>query len=615
LAAEQQARAEVAARGRARARRFTAVLAVSLLVAVALAALAQVARQTAIDERNRAIPGQLAAQSQATLRDFPARGLLLAVEAQRAMLANDADVPAADAALTEALSFTGGTVLARQTSDVTASKVSHDSSKVAIGMKNGSVQVTSLGPMGRGRVAVLRGPRRDVADVFFSADDRWLIVTHRDLRTTDEDDRIVRLWDLRTSPPAARVLPGEGKRFGFVALSPDGRWILASTTTDRSVRLWDLRAAVPTARFRVPAGRGADAAFSPSGKWAVVIAGGQRRARIWDLTKGGWTALPGVRAALMGNAGSGAARAWRNLWVVTRGGGTTMLWDLTGDHPLRRPLRLARPLGEVRALTTSRDGRWLVGAEPYSLLVWRLSGPRAGTPRRVPSPGGYLESVAISRNSRWLVVTASTQLGYGGQGRILNLSAPLPVGGEFEGWLSYGTSTMSTAGGRFAHTDLETGIVRVSDLAATTGQQPPTVDVSALGREVRSFFVTSNDRWLVDAVDKTVAILDVRQLCEAECTISPIVLHAHEEQVTSAIVSPNLSWLVTHSADRTTRLWDFRAVRSGAQRPRLKVTKANRAALIARACETAGRNLTRAEWTTYFGDTDYRRSCPEQRAQ
>jgi WD40 repeat protein len=29
------------------------------------------------------------------------------------------------------------------------------------------------------------------------------------------------------------------------------------------------------------------------------------------------------------------------------------------------------------------------------------------------------------------------------------------------------------------------------------------------------------------------------------------------------------------------------------------------------ACELAGRNLTRAEWQTYFGEQPYRRTCPQ----
>jgi hypothetical protein len=30
-----------------------------------------------------------------------------------------------------------------------------------------------------------------------------------------------------------------------------------------------------------------------------------------------------------------------------------------------------------------------------------------------------------------------------------------------------------------------------------------------------------------------------------------------------------------------------------------------------RACARANRNLTRAEWTNYFGDEPYRATCPE----
>ena len=616
LAAEQQARAEVEARGRTRLRRLVVGLVVLLVLAGAASIVAVDQWQTAIDERDRAAPAQLAAQSQATLRDFPQRGLLLAVEAQRAMEAAGARVPAADSALTEALSFASGTVLARQASDVTAAAVSHDSSRVAIGTKDGTVQVARLTDEADHPVAVLRGPREDVAFVGFSRNDRWLVVGYRDLRTIDEDDRVVRLWDLSATPPKGVALPGEGKRFGRFVMSRDGRWLVTVSTTDRTVRLWDIAAATPAARGTVLAGPGAQratVAISPTSRWAAVVAGNPPQARLWDLRRGTSTALPGRGAAVLTEAAHGESSNARDLWVVTHVGATTTLWDLTRDDPTRRALRVAGGIGKAGALTTSRDGRWLVGAAPSELLIWELDGSRAGTPARLDSEGVFLESVAISPNSHWLVATASTQLGYGGELRVVALDTPAAAGAPTRARFAYGAAATSRSGRWAGLTDPATGILRILDLGATSGPVPSTFDVPGFGGEVTSFFVTADDRWLVDAVDKTVRVLGLESLCAgAECTITPIVLHGHDGKVTSATVSPNRRWLVTTSADRTTRVWDFPAGPQTQASPQARIdgTNANRATLIARACRIAGRNLTADEWRTYFPDKGYRKTCP-----
>ena len=323
--------------------------------------------------------------------------------------------------------------------------------------------------------------------------------------------------------------------------------------------------------------------------------------------------MPG-RGAILTDV-NGKSRDARDLWVVTHDRATTTLWDLTRDDPTPRALTVAGGIGEARALTASRDGRWLVGAAPYELLIWELNGTRAGTPARLDSEGVFLQSVAISPNSHWLVATASTQLGYGGELRVVALDTSAADGAPTRARVSYGATATSPSGRWVGLTDLATGILRISDLGAKSGPPPTTVDIPGFGGEVTSFFVTADDRWLVDAVDKTVKLLGLESLCAAaDCKNTPIVLHGHDEQVTSATASPNRRWLVTTSADHTTRVWGLPATdpqTEASRHSRIDLTNTNRAALIAHACRTAGRNLTQDEWKTYFPDKGYRKTCSQ----
>jgi WD40 repeat protein len=79
------------------------------------------------------------------------------------------------------------------------------------------------------------------------------------------------------------------------------------------------------------------------------------------------------------------------------------------------------------------------------------------------------------------------------------------------------------------------------------------------------------------------------------------LLIGHDDQVLAVAFSPDGKSLASGSADHTIALWQVAS----------RLVGESSQDWLARACELAGRNLTRAEWGQYLPDQAYHKTCDQ----
>jgi len=181
----------------------------------------------------------------------------------------------------------------------------------------------SLGQVGGGNLATLKGHDSWVTGIAVSPDGSWV--------ATSSKDRTVRVWDLLTGE-SMHVLSGHADNVSAVCSSPDGQRLVTSSR-DGTARVWDVL----------------------SGAELVLIKGHEAAVNCCAVF---------VRPAA-------GPEQWRQLVATGSDDMTARVWNLNSGAPV---FTLEGHRGKIRAVAAARDGSFVVtGSDDAAARVWCMS--------------------------------------------------------------------------------------------------------------------------------------------------------------------------------------------------------------------------------------------------
>lgn len=442
--------------------------------------------------------GELAAQAQGALASLPQRSLLLAVAG---VGATDTPEQVALDTLYTAVAHTNGESIANHDSPIAAASTTADGGLLATGGEEG-----------------------------------------------------IRLWALEASDGTASRVAELAEPARFVALSPDGRWLVAAG--DGRVLLYALSGGSPG----LPETLAEDTAVTtlaispdgPGGPWLIVADE--------DGVLRGWPLGGATRGQAVTLSGSGRARpdgAVTELAFTPDGGlllsggadRVVRLWNLGPTSQLSRFVASLNPRDSaISALAISADGTWMAaGAGDGSIHLWRLN------------PEGFSAGPAVKT---------------GHQGAITTLAFS-PDGA----WLLSGSTD------RNARLWAESGFSATgADAVVLTGHSQPIV---------AAIFSPDSQYVVTGGADRALLVWRL-----AEPSAEALRLHGHDGAVTAIFVAGGR--LLSAGADGQQRRWPLPPERADARAA--AVAALPLAEVRALACTIAGRTLTPDEVTRFFGD-------------
>jgi len=418
------------------------------------------------------------------------------------------------------------------------------------------------------------------------------------------DNDIITLWEiglpLEVSSPSIKVATDALDQVSALEFSPSGK-ILASSTYDKTI-VWDFS---DPSKLN-PSGKsltGSNPVFSPDGKTIATtddcsgvdsLGGCISKTFLWDITK--FAEPVSLAAPLRGSAYDFGPNG-KTLFSLGSDG--DIFWDITDPtHPIMLGMPIARniycaptliPDSKTMALLDTADDLrlWDVSNPGKPVLLGELPANDNGCPQAF-SPNGRL---LAARNSSGIFLWD-----------VSNPSAPKPFG-QLSGHRSFVGIEGTVSDFVFSpdnRTLLSAGWDGLIILWNISGSNAPAQFGTPLkistSTEGMLLAISADGRTLASAAGSSISLWDISD------PSAPVLLgelpgrstDSFGSGISSFAFSPDDKILVSGSRDGSILLWDVD--------PQSWVT---------RACQKAGRNFTRDEWTQYFPDEEYHATCPQ----
>jgi WD40 repeat protein len=273
-----------------------------------------------------------------------------------------------------------------------------------------------------------------------------------------------------------------------------------------------------------------------------------------------------------------------NQWLVTAGGTTARLWNLTDSNNYPRILQIQE--GRIRLAAISPDNRWLVVASDRIAYLWDLTDLDAHM-RALPSHKDSITALAVSPDSRRLAIASLDEVI-----RVWNLAetgidpVTLPVPGSSVNvmevspdnrWLITGNQDGTTYMWELTNLDAKPLVLPGGENSITAIALSPDGRLLAAGSDdtyvwdlthpepattrielpsdsfVNALAFSPDNRWLVTGNENGTA--QVRDVTNLEP--QPTYWHGHEGAISKLVVSPDSRWLVIGGRDHIVRVWDL----------------------------------------------------------